>query len=81
MIEITSPTTTTPGITQPGRPNTDRKALQISITGIKKTSGNLNRVTGSKKIFILFHRPLDGEQFKYPKRVLSMECYGDIILL
>ncbi|MBR0445657.1 MAG: hypothetical protein IIX23_00005, partial [Oscillospiraceae bacterium] len=46
-----------------GRADTDGEALQLSNGGIRKTSGNPNQVAGSKKNFILFHCPLDGEQF------------------
>jgi len=41
----------------------DGEVYKLSLGGIKRLPATHNRVTGSKKIFILFHCPLDGEQF------------------
>ena len=36
----------------------------LAVGGIKRLPATRNRVTGSKKTFIIFHCLLDGEQFK-----------------
>ncbi len=51
-----------------GYPDTLEEDLSQVDTYVK--SGNPSRATGSRKYFIIFHCPLDGEQFNFPPGLL-----------